>query len=547
MDILHPLHEIVDYREMGDRLEIKVMPDADKKTLLAKITASFESSLVMNADIPAIRKALLEATGKFVDIGEILEKYSPEADTFIFLTTTPLRCTLNVKNELLEHGIRPTVKLLQQRLKRANVTFGIKQDVIDKIIEKKLWEMPTIVADGVEPVRGENGSIKYTISTEAIYTPKINEQGVADYRDIQSFTQVKAGDLIAIRVPEGKGTPGTSIFGDPIPSEPGKPYELRPSANVIVSSDKNELRASEAGIIIKKDGIISVKSDLEIEGNVDFKVGNIHFAGRVIINGNVLAGFKIESEHDILIHGQVESSTVITTGGSIQVEKGVIGKDNTKISAKKDVIVNFAQDCTIEAEGTVTVETSLLHCKVICNEFKTTSPSSSVIGGEIIAFRSIYLANSGNEEETRTDLKIMDKKVIEIIEKRKKLSEAKEQLDALYVPADREVRNKTTMIKKAGIYATKEHTAGLEQAIKRLDTIKMKTQLVEKSIETIDIELRREDILEGDIFITSAINAGTLLEIHKKRQIFKKADHSLHFSLKDGELTSSPIRKQNTK
>ncbi len=543
MDIQHPLHEIVDYREMGDRLEMKVPADADKKALLAKIQASLESHLVMNADIPAIRKALLEATGKFVDVGEILDKYSLDADTYIVLTTTPLHCTLTIKMDLLDHGIRPTVKLIQERLNRANISFGVKNDVIVKIIEKKMWESPILVADGIEPIKGENGSIKYIVSTEAIYAPKINEQGVADYRDIQSFTQVKEGDLIAIRIPEGKGTPGTSIFGNPLPSEPGKPYELRPAANVFVSADKNELRASTAGIIMKKDGIISVKNDLEIEGNVDFKVGNINFPGKVIVNGDVLSGFRIESENDILIHGQVESSTIISTGGAVQIEKGVIGKDNTRIYGNKEVIVNFAQDCTLESEGTVTVETSLLHCKVLCNTFKTTAATSSVIGGEIIAFNSISIANSGNEEETHTELKIMDKKVMELIEKRKKLSEALEQLNALYVPAEREVRNKTTMIKKAGIYATDEHKAGLEQSIKRFETIKMKTQLVEKSVDTIDSELKRDDILEGDIFITATIHAGTSLEIHKKRQLFKKADHALHFSLKDGALEVTPIRK----
>lgn len=542
MDILHPLHEIVDYREIEDRLQIKVSPDANKKELLSKIQTSIDTNLVMNADIAEIRKALLASSGEFVDVGPALEKYREESDEQIILKTSELRCTLTVKEDILDLGIKPTVNLIKTRLKRAGITFGIIDSEIEMIVDKQLWENPIVVAQGVESVRGKNGSIEYKVSTEAVFTPTIGEDGTADFRDIQSFTQVKAGDLIAVRIPEEKGTPGTSIFGSALPAEPGLPYELKPSNNIIVSADQNELRAESAGILIKTDGVLSIKNDLEIAGDVDFKVGNISFAGKVIINGNVLPGFTIESESDILIHGQVESATITSTGGSVQIEKGVIGKDNTIITAKNQLIINFAQDAVLHSEGTVTVETSLLRCSVICEELKTISPKATIIGGKITAFKSISIASSGNEEESLTELVIMDKTVVELIEKRKKLAEVLEQLNHLYVPAEREVRNKTSMIKKAGQYATDEHRQSLEQSTKRFATIKMKTELVEKNIATIDTELKRDDILEGDISITGEIYAGTHLEVHKKRQTFKRPDHSLHFALKDGELSATPIK-----
>jgi len=354
---------------------------------------------------------------------------------------------------------------------------------------------------------------------------------------------VKEGDILAVRIPEGQGVAGTSIFGSPLPAEPGKPYELRPAHNISVTADRNELRADCAGIIIKKDNLISIKNDLEIKGNVDFKVGNISFTGKVIINGDVLPGFKIESESDILIHGQVEASSVISTGGTVQIEKGIIGKDSTYIFGKSQVIVGFAQDAILKSEGTISVESSLLHCKVLCNEFKTTGANSSVIGGEIVAYHSIAVESSGNEEETHTVLKIMDQKSIELIDKRKKLSEALDQLNALYIPAEREMRNKAAMIKQAGIYATDEHKATLEQCTKRFETIKMKTQMVERNIEAVDTELKSDSIQDGEIFILGQINAGTTVEIHKKRQMFKKTDHALHFIIKDAQLISIPIRK----
>ncbi len=541
MDILHPLHDILEYREAGERLLIKVLPDADKKALLGKIQDSFKTNMVMNADVKALRKALMEATGEFVDAGAALEKYREECDTYITLKTGSLSCTLTVKQDLLDLGIKPTKMLIMFRLSRAKVTFGIDEAAVVSIVDNELWETPTGVAEGVKPTRGLNGTIEYKVSAEAVYVPKITKDGSADFRDIQSFTQVNTGDLIAVRVPEGKGTPGTSIFGAALPAEPGTPYELKASNNIIVTGDKNELRAETNGLIVKNDGIIAIKNDLEIPGDVDFKVGNISFKGKVIINGNVLPGFTIESESDILIHGQVEASTVKSSGGSVQIEKGVIGKDSTYIFAKEQVIINFAQDAVIESEGTVVIETSLLHSNVKCENFKTSGGRATVIGGSITAYNSIYLASCGNTEETITNLIVRDRKVVEMIEKRKQLAGVLEQINHLYIPAEREVRNKSKMIKHAGEFASPKHIAELEQSTKRFQGIKTKAELVEKSIATIDIELKRDDILEGDISISGDIFPGTNLELHKKKQTFDRKNHALCFTLDNGDLKNTPI------
>ena len=544
MDILHPLNDIVEYRNRDGKLEIKVPVDCDKKELFAKIRKSFEEKTVINGDINAIRNAIMHANEEWQVVGDTLELYKDECDKFMILTTSPLSCTLLIKEELLDYGVRPTYNLVIYRLKRAGVVFGLKEDAIKEMIEYELWETPTQVAEGIEPIKGENGSIEYKVSTEAVYTPKIKENGVADYRDIQSFTQVNKGDVIAVRIPEGKGTPGTSIFGDTIPAQPGKPYELKPSKNIIVTADKNELRADAHGILINTDGILSVKNDLEIPGDVDFKIGNINFKGKVIIDGNVLPGFKIESESDILIHGQVESATIISTGASIQIEKGIIGKNNSLIKAKKSINANFAQDCKLDCDGDINIETSLLHCHVIAENINTTTAEATVIGGELIAYNSMDISSAGNSEEIPTSLKIINKEIIELIEKRKNLTTVLEQLNNIFVPLDREIRSKSKIIQKAGIYATDDHKKELQQLESKLKTITTKTKLVEKSIEAIDNELKRDDLIDGFISIRGKIYPATTIEIHKKRKSIKRVNYALKYLIVDGELAEEPINNK---
>jgi len=291
-----------------------------------------------------------------------------------------------------------------------------------------------------------------------------------------------------------------------------------------------------------KDGILSVQSNLEIEGDVDFKVGNINFKGKVIIGGNVLPGFKIESESDILIHGQIESATIISTGGTVQIEKGIIGKNNSFVKAAKDINVSFAQDCKLECEGTINVETSILHCQTVSENLKTESKNATVIGGKIIAYKSIEVASVSNEEEVPTHLTIMNKVVMELIEKRKKLNDVLKQLIEMFVPLDSDVRRRTTMIKKAGEFATDAHKKELQQVKAKLEAVKSKTTLVEKSIAAIDSELSKSETHEGEILITGDIFPSTVIEIHKKRKLIKNRDHAMKFFIVDGELCEEPIR-----
>ncbi len=54
--------------------------------------------------------------------------------------------------------------LLQYRLKRAGVVFGIQLEKIDEIIENQLWEQEFEVALGKDPIRGDDGNIEYLVS-----------------------------------------------------------------------------------------------------------------------------------------------------------------------------------------------------------------------------------------------------------------------------------------------------------------------------------------------------------------------------------------------
>lgn len=73
-----------------------------------------------------------------------------------------------------------------------------------------------IFAKGKNPIHGKDAKIEYFFNTNLNLKPKKNEDGSVDYRDLNTISHVKAGDLLARLIPEDPGTPGMNVFGEEI-------------------------------------------------------------------------------------------------------------------------------------------------------------------------------------------------------------------------------------------------------------------------------------------------------------------------------------------
>jgi uncharacterized protein (DUF342 family) len=73
---------------------------------------------------------------------------------------------------------------------------------------------------------------------------------------------------------------------------------------------------------------VAVEATLTIP-RVDLNSGNVYFEGRIVVTGDVIAGMKVRSDSEVIIHGVVEAAE-IEAKGDIVVKGGVIG--NLEIS-----------------------------------------------------------------------------------------------------------------------------------------------------------------------------------------------------------------------
>ena len=537
MAIMDEIQNFVECMEEDGKLYIMVYPETNKEPLIEAFTGLYKNAL--GGDLELVKAAVKKASGKWECIGDMPIEYDRDLDKLIMVKTSPMKVYMGITTEAKSKNL--TVDMLLARLKIVGVVFGIKRDVLENMLVKQLYEQNLLVAEGILPIEGRDGSIEMNVRTERSSQPKTREDGSVNFREIDSFTTIFAGDVIATQIPADHGTPGKDVLGNDVPPKPRKEYVLKPAQFISVSEDGKNLIADTTGVLINKNGILSIKERLEIK-TVDYDTGNIRFPGIIEIEGNVSAGFCVESESDIIIQGTVESANIISKGGSVKIGGGITGKNNTKISAKTAIALNFAQDASFDCvDGDITVAGYLRHCAVICKNFKTINEKSSVIGGKVEASENITVSNVSNNEGIATELTLYSQFEKELIAKREKLEEVIKPLGELYKNLDYLHKSKATAVKTFGYKDNTPQYAEYLAAKKKFEEIKAKSELVENNLKAIKEKLAAESKIPGVITISKSGFPGTVIKIGKYKSMLKTDIFGKEYYLKGAEVLSGPI------
>jgi uncharacterized protein (DUF342 family) len=287
-------------------------------------------------------------------------------------------------------------------LQSKNVVFGVIQDKIVDLADDPVYGREYLVAQGVETVEGVAGEYEYLFSTSLNRKPKVNPDGSVDYMSIKTIETVSAGDTIAIYHPAVQGTDGTSVLGRKIPVK--KVRDLPPIAGKGFSRSEDGMyyTADFAGKIEKQGDKITISPVYEVRETVGVQVGDIDFAGDVIIHGGVSNGVTIQAKGSVTIEGTVENSS-ISAAGDIFLLKGVKGGDRTDIRAKGNITAEYIEYAKVYAGGDITADV-FFKSDVKCDGRITLSGDrSSVIGGSMSAVEGIFCYNLGNEFGVQTE------------------------------------------------------------------------------------------------------------------------------------------------
>jgi hypothetical protein len=257
-------------------------------------------------------------------------------------------------------------KLLIDDLKRKNITYGVDEAAVLRLMQSRTLGELVEIGHGTPPRPGKDAEIQMLILPPS-FMAAADEKGQVDYKNIENVSEVKAGDVIARKIPSDPGEPGFNMFGKEVRPAPVRDAKLPAGKNTTISADGLELLAAKDGFLRWREDKVEVAELYLVMGDVGLKTGNIHYQSEVEIHGNVQAGFEVVAGGDVRIFGSVDGGKVISQNGSVSVWQGVMGSAEGPaiISALGDVQIGRARFATIESKaGSVTANNAVEHCEI---------------------------------------------------------------------------------------------------------------------------------------------------------------------------------------
>ena len=497
--------------ERADGVYISVSREASSSLNVDVIIASLKNANVMNFDGERIVDVVKRGRGVFEKIGPLFEYYNPNIEKYVEVSLCPMKASMKLSSMCITDNCKPTIFALLRCLDRKGVKYGIKTEAVSGLLHDSQFDKEIVIAEGKNPVPGQNASIHMEVNIEHDFKPQEKNDGTVDFRNINTITQIRSGQVIAKKIPATKGEPGMSVSGEEIPPAPGNDVRLPGGKNTQISDDGLCLLAIRNGFVYKDGEVIHVGDLLPIPKDVDFSVGNIKYTGDIQIQGNVLPGFSVETEGNIKIKGQVESAKIISRNEGVEIQKGVIGKNETYICGKKEIQAEFVQEAVLVSEGVISINRYCLHCDSTSNFFEMKDANSTVIGGHIRAYTRIEVFQAGNEKGIVTKLSLVDRNEAANKEKLKNLEALQKKIADALEPVKKQLKTKAAILKKTG-GATDRIADELKKWLNLYNDGMAKLKYIEQNIQNVKEKLKNPEIVDGFIKISGTVYPGT--ELH---------------------------------
>lgn len=282
------------------------------------------------------------------------------------------------------------------------------------------------IAKGRAAVPGRDGKLLLLVKKFEQQNNRLPPE-VVDPRYIHFFDNIEAKTIVGRLYPPHPGTDGVSFDGKPIPFVPGKAIEVKvdPSVSLNQAGTYQELIAQQAGYLTEDKGVWTIKNELVVGGDLDFRFGDVDFVGSVKIRGSVKKDFTIKARGDIEVSGDVNQARIISKQGSIIINGSCIGErtqslqvseatshqamnDKMKnrgadISAAKSITISRVENAVIEAGADVTIKREIKTC-LLRTRTNLLIPEGQIVGGDTFAVCGVEAGTLGTTVGTATSI-----------------------------------------------------------------------------------------------------------------------------------------------
>ncbi len=414
-------------------------------------------------------------------------------------------------------------------LKRQGVVFGIKEDAIKEFLSDRKYFTDVILAEGKEPVQGQDAVIEYFFNTDLKARPTLKDDGSVDFFNLNIINHVSEGDLLARLTREVPGKYGQSVLGEKTKPRDVRKRVLRFGRNIRLSEDKNEIFSTCDGHVTLVDGRVFVSNVMQVE-NVDPSTGNIEYEGNVQVNGNVATNFSIKARGNVEVRGVVEGAE-IQAGGNITIARGMNGMSRGVLKAGGNVIAQFIENSTVEADGYVEAG-SIMHSQVLAGtEVHVGGKRGFISGGKVAATTLVEAKILGSDMGTDT---IVEIGISPTIKRRHK--ELEEIIDG-----NNKTINRAIPILEA---ARDKAASGIEMSPEQIDNIKglaaiVKTKKKEQHdnyAELEEIKALLADEKKASVVVKDTVYPGVKVAISDVSKIIKEPVKYCRFVKERGDV-----------
>jgi uncharacterized protein (DUF342 family) len=298
----------------------------------------------------------------------------------------------------------PGYDALCQALADAGVVFGIDLGLLRDIAGQPRPGQSIAVARGKAARAASDETL--VLHFHAGGPPRETDHGGVNFRELGTFNNFAADEVLASKAVTDPGAPGINVLGEEIPFSKGKELRFQLGRGAKLSDDGQQVLAEFNGHACLVNNRISVIDTIQVQGDVDFGVGNIDFAGHVKIAGSVNPGFSVSAQGDLEIHGNVEQAD-IACGGNLTINGLVFGHGHCQIKCRGAARIGALDQASVEVGGALTVDHYIRHCLVqVGDSLELLGRKGTIVGGEISVFHQVLAACIGSPMATMTKLNL---------------------------------------------------------------------------------------------------------------------------------------------
>jgi uncharacterized protein (DUF342 family)/CheY-specific phosphatase CheX len=318
-----------------------------------------------------------------------------------------LDCTISEANP------NEIVTRIKQELEAAGVTPVPRDEELETLLSwsiksgtTRISEMP--IVEGRPPVPPIDGTIKWAgdFFDEGSMVDEKSANGDHILQEVRSV--VEKDQLLAYVTLPKEGQEGCDVFGKPIAVRQPKSAEIRSGSNVKVQkeNDRVEYFATTRGRVKWVSGVLAVKREKTISGDVGIAHGHLDCPGSLVIEGDVMAGAEITAGDTIEIKGAVEAA-IIRAGGNLIVGKGIAGREDRRIKVEGGIKATYILEGHIESSGDIVVKNEIIQ-STIKTQGAVVIPEGRLVGGRVTALGGIVVGEAGSDGHVNTELVVAE-------------------------------------------------------------------------------------------------------------------------------------------